>query len=282
MYPTILELGPITLYSYGLMIALGFITILYFMQRDAKRVDVEPQAIADMAFWSLLIGVASSRFFHIIMYSEHYSWGDPFGWIDVRRGGLVFQGAVPTVVLYVAWSLRRRKLSFRTVADVVMPYVSVAQAFGRVSCFLKGCCHGSRADELFWGVRFPQESPAFATHQRHYPNFPADATLSYPVHPTQLYSVALLLGICGLLLLLRSKRPFEGATFPAYFALYGICRFIVEIFRGDGNPTNTWLGIDFTTQQLFCLGMIAFAIVAWIIMKATRDKNADPTFPTPG
>jgi phosphatidylglycerol---prolipoprotein diacylglyceryl transferase len=194
---------------------------------------------------------------------------------------LVFQGAVPTVVLYVAWSLRRRQLSFRTVADIVMPYVSVAQAFGRGGCFLKGCCHGARADELLFGVRFPQESPAFATHLHHYPNFPANATLSYPVHPTQLYSVALLLGMCGLLLLLRRKRPFEGATFPAYFALYGICRFIVEIFRGDGNPTSTWLGIDFTTQQLFCLAMIAFAVVAWVIMKATRDKSADPTFPVP-
>ncbi len=279
MYPTILKLGPITLHSYGLMIALGFITILFFMQRDAKRVGVDPQAIADMAFWTLIIGVVSSRLFHILMYSEYYSWSDPLGWIDVTRGGLVFQGAVPAAVLYVAWSLRRRKLAFRTVADVVMPYVSVAQAFGRVGCFLYGCCYGARADNLIWGVRFPTGSPAFVGQQSTYPAFPADATWSYPVHPTQLYSVFLLLGMSGLLLMLRKKRPFEGVTFPGYFILYGICRFIVEIFRGDGNPIQTWLGIDFSTQQLFCLGMIVFGVLAWIILFRTRNKNADTAFP---
>ncbi len=279
MYPTILELGPLTLHSYGLMIAIGFIVILYFMQRDARRVNVEPQAIGDMAFWTLIIGVASTRLLHIIMFPQHYSWDDPIGWIDVRRGGLVFQGAIPTAVLYVIWSLRRRKISFRTVCDVVMPYVPVAQAFGRIGCFLKGCCHGDRADELLWGIRFPVDSPAYVAHQHRYPAFPADATWSYPVHPTQLYSVGLLLGMCALLLLMRKRRPFEGVTFPLYFVFYGICRFIVEIYRGDGNPVHTLLGIDFSSQQLFCLAMIVFGIGIWFYFRQTRDKSADHRFP---
>lgn len=281
MHPTILELGPLTLHSYGLMIAIGFITILYFMQRDARKVGVDPQAIGDMAFWTLIIGVIATRFTHIVMFPQHYTWDDPFGWIDVRRGGLVFQGAIPAAVLYVSWSLKRRNLSFRTVADVVMPYVPVAQAFGRGGCFLKGCCHGNRADQLPWAIRFPEGSPAFNTHQQHFPDFPVDATWSFPVHPTQIYSICLLLGMCGLLLLLRKKRTFEGVTFPAYFAFYGVCRFIVEIYRGDGNPTHRWLGFDFSTQQLFCLGMIVFGIAAWYFFRATRDKNANPAFPPP-
>ncbi len=279
MYPTILELGPLTLHSYGLMIALGFITILYFMQRDARRVNIEPQAIGDMAFWSLVIGVAACRLTHIIMYSQYYSWTDPIGWIDVRRGGLVFQGAIPAVVLYVYWSLKRRKMSFRTVTDVVMPYVPVAQAFGRVGCFLKGCCHGGRADDLLWAVRFPVGSPAYQLHQERYSAFPADATWSYPVHPTQLYSIVLLLSMCGIMLLIRGRRPFEGVSFPMYFILYGICRFIVEIYRGDGNPTHNWLGFDLSTQQIFCVGMFFSGIAMWAFMYVTRDKNSDPAFP---
>lgn len=282
MYPTILELGPITLHSYGLMIAIGFITILYFMQRDARRVGVDPQAITDMAFWTLVIGVISCRVVHIILYPENYSWNDPVGWIDVRRGGLVFQGAIPAAVIYVTWSLRRRALSFRTVADVVMPFVPVAQAFGRGGCFFKGCCHGDRADELFWGIRFPVGSPAYDLHRHTYAAFPADATWSYPVHPTQLYSIMLLLGTCGLLLLLRRNRPFEGVTFPAYFILYGICRFIVEIYRGDGNPTTSVFSIELTMQQWFCVTMIVFGIAAWYVMHRTRNKTADPAFPGGG
>ena len=279
MFPTILELGPITLHSYGLMIALGFITILYFMQRDAKRVNVEPQAIADMAFWTLIIGVISTRFTHIVMFPQYYSWSDPIGWIDVRRGGLVFQGAVPTAVIYLAWAIRRRNLSFRTVSDIAAPYIPVAQAFGRIGCFLKGCCHGARADDLLWGVRFPEGSPAFLAHQDQFPAFPAVAKWSYAVHPTQIYSVLLLLGISGLLLLLRHKRPFEGVTFPAYFFLYGVVRFIVEMYRGDGNPTSTWMGVDLSTQQVFCLGMMVFGIAAWIVLYKTRDRAADPSYP---
>jgi len=279
VHPIILELGPLTLHSYGLMIALGFITILYFMQRDARRAEVNPQAISDMAFWTLIIGVMATRLTHIVMFREHYSWDDPIGWIDVRRGGLVFQGAIPAAVGYVAWSLRRRKMSFRTVADVVMPYVPVAQAFGRGGCFLKGCCHGRRSDELLWGIRFPEGSPAYGAHQQQFPAFPAGAEWSYPVHPTQLYSIILLLSMCAALLLIRGKRPFEGATFPMYFVLYGICRFIMEAYRGDGNPTHRWFGVDLSTQQVFCIAMIVFGIAAWIAFYVTRDKNADPAFP---
>jgi phosphatidylglycerol---prolipoprotein diacylglyceryl transferase len=279
VYPTILNLGPLTLHSYGLMVAIGFITILYLMQRDAMRVNVDPQAIADMAFWTLILGVISTRLMHIIMYPQHYSWNDPIGWIDVRRGGLVFQGAIPVAVCYVTWSLRRRGLTFRTVADIAMPYVPVGQAFGRIGCFLKGCCHGGRSDELLWGVRFPKDSPAHAAHDQYYPEFPANADWSYPVHPTQLYSVILLLGMCALILYLRRHRSFEGIAFPAYFILYGIVRYIVEIFRDDGNPTHTWLGVSLSTQQVFCLAMVVVGIVSWIILLRTRDKSADPSYP---
>lgn len=279
MYPTILKLGPITLHSYGLMIAIGFITVLYFMQRDARRCGLDANAIGDTAFWTLILGVAATRLTHIILYPQYYSWSDPIGWINVTNGGLVFQGAIPAALIYCYWALKRRKQPFWAVADVVMPYVPVAQAFGRIGCFLKGCCHGSRADDLLWGVRFPEGSPAYYTQKQTYASFPPDAHWSYPVHPTQLYSVILLLCMCGLLLLARRKRNFVGLTFPLYFILYGMGRFFVEIFRGDGNPTQRWFGYDVTAQQEICVVMIAIGIAVWIVLYRRRDKTADPAFP---
>lgn len=279
MYPSILEIGPITLHSYGLMIALGFLTILYFMQRDARRVGVDPNAISDTAFWTLIIGVAATRLTHIIMFPQHYSWSDPIGWINVTNGGLVFQGAIPAAMIYIYWTMRRRKIPFLVVADIVLPYVPIAQAFGRMGCFLKGCCHGARADDLPWGVCFPEGSPAFHQHQSVYANFPADATWSYPVHPTQLYSIVLLLGISAALLFVRNRRAFIGITLPLYFILYAIKRFIVEMYRGDGNPEHHFLGMDFSTQQLFCIAMAVFGIAVWVVMNRFRDRNADPSFP---
>ena len=279
MYPTILELGPITLYSYGLMIALGFITVLYFMQRDAKRCGIDPNAIGDTAFWVLILGVAATRVAHIILYPQYYSWTDPIGWVNVTNGGLVFQGAIPVAILYCYWALKRRQIPFWKAADVVMPYVPVGQAFGRMGCLLKGCCHGDRADHLPWAISFPEGSPAFHTHQERYADFPVDATWSYPVHPTQLYSVILLLSICAVLLYVRRNRPFVGITLPLYFALYGVCRFAVEIFRGDGNPTQSLAGIELTSQQVFCLIMIALGATVGYILYRRRDHKADLSFP---
>lgn len=279
MYPTILKLGPITLHSYGLMVALGFITILYFMQRDARRVGVDPNVIGDTAFWTLIIGVASTRFTHIIMFPQYYSWSDPVGWINVTNGGLVFQGAIPTAMAFIYWTMRRRKISFLVVADIVLPYVPIAQAFGRMGCFLKGCCHGARADDLPWAVCFPKGSPAFYLHQHQYPNFPADAEWSYPVHPTQLYSIALLLCISGLLLYIRGRRSFIGICLPLYFVFYAIKRFIVEMFRGDGNPEHQFLGVDLTTQQIICIVMMLFGLVTLFLMYRYRDRSVDPVFP---
>ena len=281
MYPSIFHWGPITLHSYGLMIALGFITILYFMQRDARRVGVDPNAIGDTAFWTLILGVASTRLTHIIMFPQFYSWTDPIGWINVTNGGLVFQGAIPTAMAYIYWSMRRRNISFLVVADIVLPYVPIAQAFGRMGCFLKGCCHGARADDLPWAVCFPEGSPAFSTHQHVYANFPADATWSYPVHPTQLYSIVLLLCITALLLYFRKHRSFIGMCLPLYFVFYAIKRFIVEMYRGDGNPTHQYFGLDLTTQQWFCVGMMVFGLATWFLMYRFRDRTADTTFPTP-
>jgi len=279
MYPTILELGPITLYSYGLMIALGFITVLYFIQRDARRCNVDPNALSDTAFWVLIIGVISTRLAHIILYPQFYSWTDPIGWINVTKGGLVFQGAIPPAILFCYWNLKRRGVPFWIAADIVMPYVPIGQAFGRGGCFLKGCCHGARADELPWAVSFPQDSPAYYAHLEHYADFSRDALWSYPVHPTQLYSIVLLVSMCGLLTLIRRRRPFVGVALPAYFVLYGICRFIVEMFRGDGNPMHTYLGIELTSQQWFCVLMIILGGAVGYYMYWKQGKKAVPPFP---
>ncbi|MBI2423336.1 MAG: prolipoprotein diacylglyceryl transferase [Candidatus Hydrogenedentes bacterium] len=257
MHPVLLEIGPIKLYSYGLMIAIGFLLVLYLMQREAPKWGLDPDLIGELCFWGLFFGVIGTRAAHIIMYSENYAWNDPFGWINITRGGLVFQGAIPTTLLYLYIRLRQKKVSFWPVTDLAMPYIPIAQAFGRFGCFMYGCCYGQRADHLWCAVQFPPESPPYQNHLAHFPEFnPALNPFSYPVHPTQLYSVVLLLGISGLLFLLRKRfASVSGACFAFYFILYGVKRFIVEHYRGDDNPRN--LGLDMiSNQQVFCLLMI--------------------------
>lgn len=283
MLPTLLKIGPLCLHSYGLMIAIGFLVSLHLMRRDAQKAGIDPRVISDLAFGSLILGIIATRVLHIILYPSAYSMRDWVGWFAIWRGGLVFQGAVPVVILYCWYRLRKHGVSFWLTADAVMPYVPVGHAFGRLGCFLNGCCYGKRTD-VPWGIPFrrvpwdlaepPIGSPAYLDHCQRYSelSFTADHW-SYPVHPTQLYSAAALFGLCLLMLALRKKwHPFPGFLLPAYLFLYGVKRFIVEFFRGDHNPTH--FGARLSDQQVFCLIFMAIGaflfLVVWAYHKSKR------------
>jgi len=282
MYPTLLKIGPITLHSYGLMIALGFLAALYGTQRDAQKRGINPQTIQSMAFWALLAGLAGTRLLHIVMFPGGYSWRDPIGWIAIWRGGLVFQGALPVAGIYVYLACRHYKVPFWRIVDCVMPYIPLAHALGRVGCFLNGCCYGARTD-LPWGVCFPRVpwdfaepakgSPAYLDHCQRYSELSMTHDhWSYAVHPTQLYGVAGLLFLCGILLLWRNRRPlFDGFTMPIYFMLYAVGRFWVEFFRGDHNPT---VFEAISQQQLFSIFYFAFgAGLFWVLHQHTAHNT---------
>ncbi|MCX5769551.1 MAG: prolipoprotein diacylglyceryl transferase [Candidatus Hydrogenedentes bacterium] len=274
MYPTLLNLGPIAIHTYGFLIAVGFLLSMHFIQRDGERIGVDAGQISNMAFWVLLLGLAGTRITHIIMYPGDYSWTNPKGWFAIWEGGLVFHGAIPPAILYAWWAIRRYKLNFWKMADLAMPYVPLAHAFGRLGCFFYGCCYGIRTD---WplGVRFPPGSPAALDHFYRYTGVHA-GDWSFPVHPTQLYGVVGLLAACALLLYLRKRaraakpNPIDGLTFPAYFILYGTGRFFIEFIRGDNNPTYGPL----TAQQIFSLALVAASIVFFAILLRNKRKTA--------
>jgi prolipoprotein diacylglyceryltransferase len=135
---------------------------------------------------------------------------------------------------------------------------------------------------LPWGIPFPRVpwdlaqpptgSPAYLDHVDQYRELSASvAHWSYPVHPTQLYGVLGLLALCGILLSLRKHwHPFAGFTFPLYFMLYGIGRFIVEFFRGDHNPTVFDV---LSQQQIFSLVFVAIGVAIFFILRGIALKE---------
>lgn len=259
MYPVILDLGPIKLHTYGLMIAVGFLTALYFIRRDGeRRLGLDGETVNEMGFWILLTGLAGTRIFHILLYPVDYSLTDPLGWVTIWKGGLVFQGGIPTALAYYWWASRRKKVPFWAALDIAIPYVPLAHAFGRIGCLMYGCCYG-KPTELPWGIHFPAGSPAWNA-QLH----GEGATHTFALHPTQLYSAAGLLLLMALLLLIRQRgRLFDGISVPAYLILYGLFRFIVEFFRGDGNPTH--MG-TFTDQQVIALLMAIMGVALFVVL----------------
>lgn len=282
MFPTLLDLGYLRLHSYGLMIALGFLAALYGAQRYLKPRGVDPQALSEMGFIALFLGVAGTRALYILMNPMEFSLLRPLEWFAVWEGGLVFQGAIPVTFLYVYIACRRRGIPFWQLVDAGIPGLALAHAFGRVGCFLNGCCYGQCSETLPWAVRFPPGSPVFYSQAG---MMPMPDGWSHPVHPTQLYSVAALMAIFLLLLVLRTKwHPFTGFTMPVYLVLYGVKRFIVEMFRGDNNPTLLGFGL-LSNQQVFSiisilLGIWLFLFLRWRAKQPTAAP-APPSTPEP-
>jgi phosphatidylglycerol:prolipoprotein diacylglycerol transferase len=217
------------------------------------------------------------------MYPDLYSWRDPVGWIAFWRGGLVFQGALISI-LFVYWYLRRKKVSFWAFADIAVCYIPLGHAIGRVGCFLNGCCFGLRSD-LPWAIPFrrvpfdltkdPIGSPPYLDHCARFGLSYWEDQWSYPIHPTQLYSVMGLLCIFGILYLLRKKwKPYVGFVLPTYLFLYGVMRFVVEFYRGDHNPTH--FGGNITDQQVFSLLLLiaGIGLFVYLRLRARRSEGS--------
>lgn len=279
MHPILLELGPLKLHTYGLMIAVGFLTALFLIQRDAGKAGFDPKVFSDMAFVALPLGIVATRILHIVMFPQYYSWSDPVGWIAVWRGGLVFQGAPPVVLAYIYYYLRKHDVPFLPACDVMFPYVALGHGIGRIGCLMKGCCYG-RPTEVAWGIEFPrildrtgehiEGSPAFLDHMLRFGDVTSESLHAHAVHPTQLYSFGGLVIVCLILLGLRKYwHPYPGFTLPVYLSLYGVYRFIVEAFRGDHNPVHVF---GLSDQQVFSIVFAVLGVVLFVFLQRRNES----------
>jgi phosphatidylglycerol:prolipoprotein diacylglycerol transferase len=262
------------------MIAIGFLTSLFFIQRDAVKAGIDPIRFSNMAYIALPLGIVGTRLAHIIMYPESYSWSDPVGWFALSRGGLVFQGGPPAGMIFIYFYLKKHKISFWKAADIITPYLALGHAFGRIGCFFAGCCYG-KVTNVPWAITFPKQvdeeglitgSEAFRDHLVEFSDVTYASAHSHPIHPTQFYAFTGLMLLFGILLFLRKHwHPFVGFTFPVYFIIYGIHRTIVEEFRGDNNPVHI---LNLTDQQVFALLFSILGVVLFFILRHRNGAEA--------
>ena len=188
-------------------------------------------------------------------------------------GGLTYYGGFILAVLTVFFFCRRWKWSFLRFSDLISPMVALGLAFGRLGCFLAGCCFGKVTD-VPWAIQFPKYSDAWRHHREIYPDMLAEQTrtlgeaMSLPVHPTQLYELFGSLAIFVFLWLYRKKLKYTGQGLAYLLILYGILRFIIEIFRDDDR--GGWL---LSTSQWISIPLI----VLGIILLATAKKRPVPS-----
>lgn len=220
MRPTLFNIGPIGIHSYGVMLVLGFAAGMLLAIREGRRRGISKDDIIDCGLWVLLSGIVAARLLYIFLDWDYFAgqWGK---WIQIQKGGLSFHGGLLGAVAAVTIFAHRRNIGIAKLYDTLTPSLPLGYAIARIGCFLNGCCEG-HATSLSWGVSFP---PALG-----------QAGLSpQPVHPTQLYASLLSLVVFGAILLLRSRLPGPGQLFAAYVILYSLQRYIVEIYRSGAS-----------------------------------------------
>jgi phosphatidylglycerol:prolipoprotein diacylglycerol transferase len=257
MLPDIFKIGPLTLHSYGLMLALAFLAGIWLMELQAKRFGLDKTLIVDFGVFVMASSVIGSRLMYVATHWNEYS-SNPWQALAVWEGGLTFYGGFILGTLTAAAFCRARKISFWTIADLAAPGFAAGLCLGRIGCFLNGCCFG-KPSQLPWAVQFPA-------------NGAAGLISGCAVHPTQLYEAVFGLAAFCLLWAMRNRKSFPGFSICLFFLLYGIWRFASDYFRFY-EPSQRW-NFGLTNNQWISLGIILFAITAGLMLKLRQDTKA--------
>ena len=256
MHPDLINLGPLTIHTYGLFVALGFITALLITIKIGRTEGFDAQRVLDMGFIMILCGLIGSRVTYVLMNLSYY-FRQPLDFFRIWEGGLVFSGGLITAALAMIWYARKNNLSYWRIGDLWAPALAVGQALGRIGCFMAGCCYG-RPTDLSCGIVFTDPKSL--------------APLNIPLHPTQLYSALSGFLVFVVLLLIRKRKNFEGQVFLWFLVLHSTARIYIERFRGD--LETIFPSSEMTLTQLLALCVLIIAVVFIYILKSKQaDKD---------
>jgi phosphatidylglycerol:prolipoprotein diacylglycerol transferase len=161
MHPELFEIPfvHLTVKSYGLMIVIGFLACVSLIRRLSRDFTSDPQHITNAALYSLIGGVIGARLFYVVHYFDTFK-SNPLEIFAIWQGGLELAGGVTAAIIVILFYMWYYKLPIRRYLDVLAIGLMLALAFGRIGCFLNGCCYG-KPTNLPWAVRFPYYSFAY-------------------------------------------------------------------------------------------------------------------------
>jgi len=287
--------------AYFVALVTGFLFATAAGVLWARRIGQSADAIVDLGLAMLIAGVAGGRILHVIADGHfwdyvhqctdpsrvdwilsrarcassggawddarhicHPAHADCFAWAEFWNGGLTYYGGLIGASLAAVWLLRRDRFPFWKAADMAGFAVPIGLVFGRIGCFLAGCCFGAPSG-IFCAVRFPPNSSASDAQAKDH-LLPGADRWSAPVHPTQIYESVASLAIAAICLyVVHPRKRYDGAVFAAFLAMYAVARFLLEMLRRDERG-----GVfGWSTSQLLGIAMLAVAIA----IHALRKKN---------
>jgi phosphatidylglycerol---prolipoprotein diacylglyceryl transferase len=259
MHPILFEIRGFPVYTYGVLLAAGYLLGLQFALIRARSRGLDPNRVMDLGIWIIISALAGAKLLLVVVDPKAYLTSVE-SFLTLLRSAGVFYGGLIAAVVVALWYLRRHKMPMWTVTDVFAPGIALGHVIGRLGCLFAGCCFG-KPTSVPWAIAFHSE---YATQN-------VGTPFGVPLHPTQLYEAgAELLILVFLLGTERRGRPFPGRTFWGYMLLYGISRFIIEFYRND--PRGA-IGM-FSTSQVVSLLIIPIAIVMLVVLR--RQHSPEP------
>ena len=255
MYPVLVHIGRFPVNTYGVFLALAFLSAIFVTVRLASRDGLPKEKIYDLCLWLLLSSLVGSKLLMFFTEPEYRQNPKLLLSLDFLRSGGVFYGGLIGALLAGFFLMRRWKLPWWKTADACAPGIALGNVLGRQGCFSAGCCWG-KPTTLPWGVQFTE-----AGHEI------TGVPTGVHLHPTQLYESFAMLIVFFFLLWLHKKKKFSGQVILAYVVIYATVRFLIEFVRDD--PRGDVLGLTtmtgLSTSQLIGIVAVVAALIAFIV-----------------
>jgi phosphatidylglycerol:prolipoprotein diacylglycerol transferase len=267
MYPELWHWGVIHVRSYGLALAVAFLVGTWLGLKEARRYGMDEDRFLTVILFKLVGSIFGARILYVMEHIADYrqQWSSV---LALWQGGLTLYGGVVAGTIVGLWMAKRQGLPVWRVADALAPSVAIGTAFGRVGCFLNGCCYG-RPTKLPWGVVYPPDT---------FPGLEFGAT---PIHPSQLYFSLASLALFAVVWALRKRASIPGVLFWWTIAAYALIRVPLDFTRAYEPATVVTHvgGLDVTESQLWSVALALFSVL--MAMRLRRSAAAVVTPATP-
>jgi phosphatidylglycerol:prolipoprotein diacylglycerol transferase len=268
MYPELFKIGPLAVYSYGLMLGIAFITASWLLTKEIERKKLDPNIATEITILAIVFGIIGAKVLHLIENFDAFL-EDPVG-MAFSPGGLTFFGGLILAVFSIWIYARRKKIPFLVFADATAPALALAYGIGRIGCHLAGDGDYGIPTALPWGTNYENGTvPPSVMFQgseiaKSYPGgIVPDNT---PLHPTPIYEFLICAIIFLVLWKLRKKEWIDGKLFMVYLVLISIERFSIEFIR-----LNPRLLFGLSEAQLISVGLFFVGIIGLIYFIKNKD-----------
>lgn len=254
--------GPISIHSFGVMIALGLAVFLYFIQKDPRLTRIIPlHQFYDVLSYATLIGILGGRLLYVI--SDWHNFDNFFEIFALWHGGFSVLGSIIAIVTLVPWYLRAHHIPILPLLDLAALYAPLIQAVARFGCLFAGCCYG-KPTSLPWAITFTDTESA--------------ALCFTPLHPTQIYSALFsFVNFLFLYFVVQKYLKKPGQLLSAYIILASLDRFIVDFFRGDQVFFESTVSNVLSLYQWYALGIASIGIAGIIYSSYAHNTRMDDT-----